>query len=96
MPTTVPVEVTDIAPRPLFCAKTPSVAPVTFATLTLIFKPVLLFCAAKPLLLVPVTDPVAVTASEPVPLFVIFMPNLPETEAAAMVRFVPKFRADIP
>jgi beta-lactamase regulating signal transducer with metallopeptidase domain len=53
------------------------------------FNPVLWFLATMPLSAVPVTVPVVVSESEPVPSLRTLMPVAPETEAAAMVRSVP-------
>ena len=53
-------------------------------------EPIVLLRALMPLPLVPVTVPVEVTDSAPVPLLSVNMPEYPpETAAAEMVMFVP-------
>ena len=68
VPFTAPVAVTVSAPVPLLLARMPSVAPDTAAAETVRFVPVLpLKARMPPSPLVPLTAPVAVTDSAPLP-----------------------------
>ena len=88
VPETAPVAVTDRSPLPLLVALIPNFLPVTAATATVRFPPLLVSAVADiPFLVLPVTACVAVTDRSPLPLLFATIPDFsPVTVAAATVR----------